>query len=58
MEKEHMKLVIDGNAVYEIDQECMNRGMNREQEKEQTNVPYNRGRNYSSYPARRNHRQE
>ncbi|MCI8373647.1 MAG: hypothetical protein HFI75_14895 [Lachnospiraceae bacterium] len=58
MEKEHMKLVIDGNAVYEIDQECMSRGMNREQEKEQTNVPYSRGRNYPSYPARRNHRQE
>lgn len=24
-----MRLIIEGNAVYEVDQECMNRGINQ-----------------------------
>lgn len=53
MEKEPMKLVIDGNAVYEIDQACMNRGLNRDLQKESIHTMRRNG-NVNPYDSNKN----
>lgn len=35
--QERMKLVVDGNAVYEVDEVCMQQGLNQEKEKNMKN---------------------
>lgn len=32
MEEERMRLVIEGNAVYEVDENCMEHGLNQRRE--------------------------